>query len=229
MLSHYHYQQHQQQQQQQQQPRTAENKVIFQSDSCFSDSIERIIVVEDLDKLDPDSSENDDITEDVHHETSSPPDSETERFTPSPQEIEIDLPDSSPFEKRDNNDVTKTEKCVVTENETSHSDVTKRDAVEDDFVRIQSSRYDFIKSVTSKYDVILSEDLDCDSPNDQSITVELPSQQQQHVNLSPEDSPEPSPSPPQMSRFQQVESRFEIHQHFSGNCTLKEDHTFTLF
>ncbi len=96
------------------------------------------------------------------------------------------------------------------------------DIDEDDFVRIdnsryENSRYDFIKTVTSKYDVILSEDLDCDSPNDQSITIELPSQQQyhqhhhQHVNFSPEISPEPSPSPPQVSRFQQVESRFQFH------------------
>jgi len=156
-------------------------------------------------------------------------DSEPERFTPSPQEIEIDLPDSSPVEKCETNDVTenvtlKRETNDVTENVTLNSEVTKNDddIDEDDFVRIdnsryENSRYDFIKSVTSKYDVILSEDLDCDSPNDQSITIELPSQQQyhqhhhQHVNFSPEISPEPSPSPPQVSRFQQVESRFQFH------------------
>ena len=151
-------------------------------------------------------------------------DSEPERFTPSPQEIEIGLPDSPPVEKSESND--------VTENATLNSEVTKKDddIDEDDFVRIDNSRYensrfDFIKSVTSKYDVILSEDLDCDSPNDQSITIELPSQQQyhqnhhQHVNFSPEISPEPSPSPPQVSRFQQVESRFEFHEHFCANFT----------
>ena len=156
-----------------QQPRTAENKVIFQTDSCFSDSSERIIVLQDLDQHD--SAE---IEEELNHDTS-PLDSDHECSTPSPRE-EIQETESSFNLKTFNNYA-----CDVTNIDSSVS---------------ENLSVSNLENVNNYYnDVIIIDEGDCDSPIDQSITVELPSQTYSKMTSesSSESSPEPDPEPEQ--------------------------------
>ena len=127
------------------QPRTTENKVIFQTENCFSQtSSERIIIVEDLD------SEIEDVSDDANPETT-----DDDRSTPSPRELEIDFPDSS------SNDWRETKYADVIDDE---CDVTKSESHEIVISEMCESELFNDQSITIDLEAAISQSRSSPSP-----------------------------------------------------------------
>ena len=137
--------------------------MIFQTENCFSQTSERIIVVEDLD------SEIEDVSDDANPETDDEDDDD--RSTPSPREIEIDFPVSSSCGE------------ISDWRETKYADVIDDcddcDVIDDDC--------DVTKS--ENHEIVLSEICESDLFNDHSITIELPEASIDQSRISPSPPP----------------------------------------